>query len=56
MAIALFSRGSLPLIIELMQKGCDNLFTVLRTEKEIEVSINPFIIACLNDAMEQLEG
>ena len=26
------------------------------TEKEIEVLINPFITAYLNDAMEQLEG
>ena len=33
-----------------------HLFTVLRAEKEIEVLINPFITAYLNDAMEQLEG
>lgn len=47
---------TLPHVIELMQTGYDNLFTVLRTEKEIEVLINPFITAYLNDAMEQLEG
>ncbi len=31
-------------------------FPVLKTEKEIEVLINPFISAYQNDAMEQLEG
>ncbi|WP_233589452.1 type IV secretory system conjugative DNA transfer family protein [Flavobacterium bomense] len=39
-----------------MQLDYDSLFTILRTEKEIEVLINPFINAYLNDAMEQLEG
>ncbi|MDB5247471.1 MAG: conjugal transfer protein TraG [Segetibacter sp.] len=39
-----------------MQVDYDSLFTVLRAEKEIEVLINPFITACLNDAMEQVEG
>jgi type IV secretory pathway TraG/TraD family ATPase VirD4 len=39
-----------------MQMDYDSLFSVLRTEKEIEVLINPFITAYLNDAMEQLEG
>ena len=34
----------------------DALFTLLRTEKEIEVLINPFVNAYLNDVMEQLEG
>ncbi|HEV7380369.1 MAG TPA: type IV secretory system conjugative DNA transfer family protein, partial [Dyadobacter sp.] len=34
----------------------EKLFTILRTEKQIEVLINPFITAYLNDAMEQLEG
>jgi len=47
---------TLPHVIELMQTDYDNLFTVLRTEKEVEVLINPFITAYLNDAMEQLEG
>jgi hypothetical protein len=39
-----------------MQIDYDTLFSVHRTEKEIEVLINPFITAYLNDAMEQLEG
>ncbi|MFD2871909.1 conjugal transfer protein MobC [Mucilaginibacter ximonensis] len=47
---------TLPHVIELMQVGYDDLFSVLRTEKEIEVLINPFINAYLNDATEQLEG
>lgn len=47
---------TLPHAIELMQIDYDSLFSVLRTEKEIEVLINPFITAYLNDAMEQLEG
>lgn len=47
---------TLPHVIELMQTDYDNLFTVLRTEKEIEVLINPFVNAYLNDVMEQLEG
>lgn len=47
---------TLPHVIELMQADYDSLFTLLRTEKEIEVLINPFITAYLNDVMEQLEG
>lgn len=47
---------TLPHVIELMQIDYKNLFTILRTEKEIEVLINPFINAYLNDAMDQLEG
>lgn len=47
---------TLPHVIELMQVEYDNLFTVFRTEKEIEVLINPFVNAYLNDVMEQLEG
>lgn len=47
---------TLPHVIELMQVDYDTLFSVLRTEKEIDVLINPFITAYLNDAMEQLEG
>ncbi len=47
---------TLPHVIELMQTDYDSLFTLLRTDKEIEVLINPFINAYLNDAMEQLEG
>ncbi|MFV8324907.1 conjugal transfer protein MobC [Flavobacterium sp. ZS1P14] len=47
---------TLPHVIELMQLGYDNLFTLLRTEKEIEVLINPFVNAYLHNVMEQLEG
>jgi hypothetical protein len=47
---------TLPHVIELMQVEYDTLFTVLRTEPEIEVLINPFITAYLNGALEQLEG
>lgn len=47
---------TLPHVIELMQVEYDKLFTLLRTEKEIEVLINPFVNAYLNDVMEQLEG
>ncbi|MFL9829770.1 conjugal transfer protein MobC [Flavobacterium sp. ST-87] len=47
---------TLPHVIELMQTDYDQLFTLLRTEKEIEVLINPFVNAYLNDVMEQLEG
>ena len=47
---------TLPHVIELMQVEYDKLFSILRTEKEIEVLINPFVNAYLHDAMEQLEG
>ena len=47
---------TLPHVIELMQIDYDSLFTALRTEKEIDVLINPFVNAYLNDVMEQLEG
>ncbi len=47
---------TLPHVIELMQMEYDKLFSVLRTEKEIEVLINPFVNAYLHDVMEQLEG
>jgi len=47
---------TLPHVIELMQVEYDKLFSILRTEKEIDVLINPFISAYLNEAMEQLEG
>ncbi|GAC1310606.1 MAG: conjugal transfer protein MobC [Mucilaginibacter sp.] len=54
-----YKRGefcTLPHVIELMQLEYDRLFTILRTEKEIEVLINPFVNAFLHDAVEQLEG
>jgi hypothetical protein len=47
---------TLPHVIELMQMDYDSLFTLLRTEKEIEVLINPFINAYLQEATDQLEG
>ncbi|MGQ2983127.1 conjugal transfer protein MobC [Flavobacterium sp.] len=47
---------TLPHVLELMQVDYDSLFTLLRNEKEIEVLINPFVTAYLNDVMEQLEG
>ncbi len=47
---------TLPHVIELMQVDYDKLFTILKTEKEIEALINPFISAYVNDATEQLEG
>lgn len=47
---------TLPHVIELMQVDYNELFTILRTEKEIEVLINPFVNAYLNDVAEQLEG
>jgi hypothetical protein len=43
-------------VIELAQVEYDKLFSILRAEPQIEVLINPFVTAYLNDAMEQLEG
>ncbi len=40
----------------MMQIGYEELFAALNTEPEIQVLINPFIMAYENDAMEQLEG
>jgi len=47
---------TLPHAIEMMQVDYDKLFTVLRTESEIEAYMNPFLSAYLNDSMEQLQG
>jgi hypothetical protein len=47
---------SLPHVIELAQVEYDKLFSILRAEPQIEVLINPFVTAYLNDAKEQLEG
>src|ERR1044072_5713843 len=47
---------TLPHAIEMMQVDYDRLFTVLRTENEIEAYLNPFLSAYLNDSMEQLQG
>lgn len=47
---------TLPHAIELMQVDYDKLFTVLRTEAEIEAYLNPFVSAFINNSMEQLQG
>jgi len=47
---------TLPHVIELMQVEYDQLFTILRTQKEIDALINPFVSAFMRDAVEQLEG
>ncbi|MBS1918258.1 MAG: YWFCY domain-containing protein [Bacteroidetes bacterium] len=47
---------TLPHMIEFIQLPYEKLFTILRTEPEIEVLINPFINALVNDVMDQLEG
>ncbi len=47
---------TLPHVIELMQVKMDDLFTILRTEPEIDAYINPFISAFITNSMEQLEG
>jgi hypothetical protein len=47
---------TLPHVIELMQAPYGQLFSLLRTEPEIEVLINPFVSAFEHEAMEQLEG
>lgn len=39
-----------------MQIEQDKLFTVLRTESEIQAMISPFVSAFVNDATQQLEG
>jgi hypothetical protein len=43
-------------VIELAQVEYSKLFSILRTDPQIEVLINPFVSAFLNDASEQLEG
>ncbi|HUC82961.1 MAG TPA: conjugal transfer protein MobC [Flavisolibacter sp.] len=47
---------TLPHVIELAQVEYDKLFSILRSEPQIEALINPFVTAYLNDAKEQLEG
>jgi hypothetical protein len=47
---------TLPHVIELAQVDYEKLFSILRAEPQIEVLINPFIMAYLNEAREQLEG
>jgi hypothetical protein len=47
---------TLPHVIELAQVEYDKLFSILRADPQIEVLVNPFVMAYLNDAKEQLEG
>lgn len=47
---------TLPHVIELSQIDYSKLFSILRTEPQIEVLVNPFISAYQNEATEQLEG
>ncbi len=47
---------TLPHVIELAQVEYDKLFSILRAEPQIEVLVNPFVTAYLNEAREQLEG
>jgi YWFCY protein/Type IV secretory system Conjugative DNA transfer len=57
--LAKYEKGNyctLPHVIELMQLDYDKLFTVLRTEPEIETLISPFVNAYLSDVMETLES
>ena len=43
-------------VIELAQVEYSKLFSILRTDPQIDVLINSFVTTFLNDAMEQLEG
>jgi hypothetical protein len=47
---------TLPHVIELIQADYDQLFPVLQTEPEIEILVNPFMSAFINEATDQLEG
>lgn len=47
---------TLPHAIEFLQLEYNALFTLLRSQSEVEVLVNPFINAYLADVMEQLEG
>lgn len=47
---------TLPHAIELMQTPYDKLFSILRTEPEIEFLVNPFASAYMQNVMPQLEG
>ncbi len=46
---------TLPHVIEFSQTSYEKLFSILRTEPQVEALINPFINAFLNDAKQQLE-
>jgi len=54
-----YARGrycTLPHVMELMNEEYEKLFSVLKTEPEISVLINPFVSAFVNGAVKQLEG
>jgi TusA-related sulfurtransferase len=57
--LARYKKGkycTLPHVAELVQTPYDKLFSILRTEPQVETIITPFINAYLNDANQQLEG
>ncbi len=57
--LAKYDNGNyctLPHVIELMQLDYDKLFTLLRSEPEVETLINPFVSAYLSDVMETIES
>ncbi|WP_431213833.1 YWFCY domain-containing protein [Puia sp. P3] len=47
---------TLPHAIEMLQLPYDELFTILRTEEDILILLNPFISAYENDVMETLDN
>jgi YWFCY protein/TraM recognition site of TraD and TraG len=47
---------TLPHAIEMLQLAYDELFTILRTEPDIQILINPFISAYEQDVMETLDN
>lgn len=47
---------TLPHVLELMQAEYDDLLPLLNSEPEIEVLVNPFILAYQSDVREQLDG
>ena len=47
---------TLPHLIELIQCDYNKLFSVLRSIREIETLISPFVSAFLSNSMDQLEG
>jgi len=48
--------STLPHVIELAQVIYDKLFSILRADPQIEVLVNSFVTAFLNEAKEQWEG
>jgi hypothetical protein len=47
---------TLPHAIEMLQLPYDELFTILRTEPDIQILINPFVSAYEHDVMETLDN